>query len=180
MDIEAGLSAIARGDRGAFTQVYRFLHPVMTRYAIGLLAGDRAIAEDVVNEAFVAIWQQASHYAGLGSATGWVRRIVRNKAIDYVRKQRDVSISSEAQEALFSQVPDQGASPEAAVEAVFEANHLRKALVHLSFEQREAIWLCYFEDKSIAQIAQIADCPENTVKTRLFHARKILRAFVSV
>ena len=51
---------------------------------------------------------------------------------------------------------------------------LRRALSALSFEQREVVWMCYFEDKSVREIAELAQCPENTVKTRLFHARQNL------
>lgn len=174
MDIEVCLRNVALGERGAFTQIYQFLQPTMARYAMGLLAGDFASAEDVVNEAFVAVWQQAGRYSGIGSATGWIRRIVRNKAIDWLRKQREVGLSDPDRDAIFNQLPDIALTPSDHAEANSEAHGLRAALVHLSVEHREAVWLCYFEDKSIAEIALIANCPENTVKTRLFHARKIL------
>jgi RNA polymerase sigma-70 factor, ECF subfamily len=178
MDIDAGLRAIARGERGAFSDVYRHLQPPMLRYALGLVAGDRAAAEDVVNDAFVAIWQQAGTYSGLGSAMGWVRRIVRNKTIDWVRKQREVSLSSDENDSLINQVPDPTSSPQDIAQSQDEAQHLRAALTYLSVEHREVIWLCYFEDRSLSEIADIARCPLNTVKTRLFHARKILRNYI--
>jgi RNA polymerase sigma-70 factor, ECF subfamily len=178
MDIDAGLRGIARGERGAFSDVYRYLQPQMVRYALGLVAGDRAAAEDVVNDAFVAIWQQAGSYSGLGSAAGWVRRIVRNKTIDWVRKQREVSLSSDANDSLINQIPDTSPSAQDMAQTQNEAQHLRAALTHLSVEHREVIWLCYFEDRSLSEIADITYCPLNTVKTRLFHARKILRNYV--
>jgi RNA polymerase sigma-70 factor, ECF subfamily len=178
MDIESSLRQVAQGERGTFSDMYRHLQPQMISYVVGLLAGDRSTAEDVVNEAFVAVWQQAQHFTGSGSAIGWVRRIARNKAIDWLRKQRDVSLSGEAQDAIFNQIPDPSFSPLDQAESTCEANQLRAALAHLSLEHREAIWLCYFEDKSIADIALITQCPESTVKTRLYYARKALSGLV--
>jgi RNA polymerase sigma-70 factor, ECF subfamily len=179
MDIEAGLRGVARGERGAFSDLYRHLQSPMIRYVLGLLAGDRAIAEDIVNEAFVAVWQQASQYSGTGSAIGWVRRIARNKAIDWLRKQREVSLSGDAQDALFNQIPDMAKSQLEVLESTSDAHELRLALTQLSDEHREVVWLCYFEDKSVSEIARIVECPENTVKTRLFYARKALRGYVT-
>jgi RNA polymerase sigma-70 factor, ECF subfamily len=179
MDIEAGLLGVARGERGAFSDLYRQLQPPMIRYVLGLLAGDRSTAEDVVNEAFVAVWQQAGQFSATGSAIGWVRRIARNKAIDWLRKQREVSLSSEAQDALFNQIPDMAKSSLEVMESESDAQELRHALAQLSLEHREVVWLCYFEDKSVSEIARIVECPENTVKTRLFYARKALRGYVT-
>lgn len=178
MDIEAGLYGVARGERTTFTALYCHLQTPMKRYVLGLLAGDHAIAEDVVNDAFVAIWQQAGHFGGTGSGAGWIRRIVRNKAIDWLRKQRDVSIAGGDQDSIINQIPDPASSAYEAVENASNAQQLKTALGHLSVDHREVIWLCYYEDKSIAQIAQIVECPENTVKTRLFHARKALRDYI--
>ena len=173
METESKLRAIARGDRAVFAALFTEYLPRFVPYATGLLAGDKEAAEDVVHEAFMAIWQQAGHFTGKGSAEGWMRRIVRNKAVDWCRKQREVPMTVELQ----TQHPEQAGGPnplEAAVQSD-AAQHLRDALTILSVEQREAVWLCYFEERSVAEISQFAHCPENTVKTRLFHARKILR-----
>jgi RNA polymerase sigma-70 factor, ECF subfamily len=172
--IELELKGIANGDRAAFVRLWRATQPEFIRYATGLLAGDRSAAEDAVDEAFIAIWQQSGRYNGRGNAMGWMRRIVRNKAIDWLRKQRDIPMSGDPQmdgQLDASAVP----TPFDIAERTSAAATLRAALVTLSVEQREAVWLCYFEEKSLQAIAEIAGCPENTVKTRLFHARKALR-----
>jgi len=173
MATEARLHAIARGDRAVFSALFTEYLPRFVPYATGLLAGDKEAAEDVVHEAFMAIWQQAGHFTGKGSAEGWMRRIVRNKAVDWCRKQREVPMTDELQAQHYGQAG--GLNPlEAAVQSD-AAQHLRDALSLLSVEHREAVWLCYFEERSVAEISEFARCPENTVKTRLFHARKILR-----
>jgi RNA polymerase sigma-70 factor, ECF subfamily len=175
MRIETEISKIAGGDRAAFTRLWRATQPECIRYATGLLAGDRSAAEDAVDEAFVAIWQQSGRYDGRGNAMGWMRRIVRNKAIDWLRKQRDVPMTGEPQMEDLSPNSAQVPTPFDLAAQASTADRLRAALTTLSLEQREAVWLCYYEEKSLREIADIAGCPENTVKTRLFHARRALR-----
>ena len=173
MQADALLSAVSRGDRGAFDRLFRHYQPRFVNYAIGLLAGDREAAEDVVHDTFVAIWQQAGNFSGSGSAEGWMRRIVRNKAVDWCRKQREFPMTP-ALEIKNSEQMDE-TDPFEATASSRAAQHLREALVILSVEQREAVWLCYFEELSVSEIGEVAGCLENTVKTRLFHARKLLR-----
>jgi RNA polymerase sigma-70 factor, ECF subfamily len=175
MQIETELKKIAEGDRSAFARLWRTAQPECIRYATALLAGDRSAAEDAVDEAFIAIWQQSGRYDGRGNAMGWIRRIVRNKAIDWLRKQRDLPMSGASQiedhQPDASEVP----TPFEIAERTSAAATLRTALLTLSIEQREAVWLCYYEEKSLRDVAAIMGCPENTVKTRLFHARRTLR-----
>ncbi len=175
MSTELDIAAIAAGDRGAFTRLYRTHQPVLLRFATGLLAGDREAAEDAVDEAFFAIWEQAGRYDGHGHVIGWMRSIVRNKAIDWLRKQKHVSLAPSDIEQALAQEADSQPDPFEAAASVNMAETLRRALERLSIEQREAVWLCYFEDKPLSEIAETAGCPENTIKTRLFHVRRILR-----
>ena len=175
MPVKAKLHAVARGDKAVLATMFRDYQPRYLSYATGLLAGDRQAAEDVVHEAFLAIWQQAGSFTGSGSAEGWMRRIVRNKAVDWCRKQRELPMTAAVETHHISSTHDTRYSPFDNAAQSDAARALRSALTILSVEQREAVWLCYFEECSIAQIAAIAGCPENTVKTRLFHARKLLR-----
>ena len=173
MQADVQLRSISRGDRSAFDRLFRHYQSRFVSYATGLLAGDREAAEDVVHDTFVAIWQQAGNFTGSGSAEGWMRRIVRNKAVDWCRKQREFPMTPALDAKNSEQVDD--TNPFETTAKSKAAQNLRQALVILSVEQREAVWLCYFEELSINEIANIAGCPENTVKTRLFHARKLLR-----
>lgn len=174
MRCAAQLRDIARGDKQAFNALYREWHRPMINYATGLLAGDRSAAEDTVNEAFIAIWGQAGSFTGSGSAEGWMHRIVRNKAVDWIRKQREKPMTGALEILRDNETNDDSFDPfEHAVNSI-AISQLRGALSLLSVEHREAIWLCYFEERPLSEIAAIAGCPENTVKTRLFHARKIL------
>lgn len=174
MDIATHIRAIAAGDRAAFTRLYRDRQRPMLVYATGLLAGDREAAEDAVDEAFLDIWKNAESFAGTGHAEGWIRRIVRNKAVDGLRQAKGKAfVSDEA--ALAAQI-DPAANPEERAAISSDAEWLRQCLSVLNVDQREAVILCYYEDRSLAEIASLAGCPENTVKTRLFHARKSMAA----
>jgi RNA polymerase sigma-70 factor (ECF subfamily) len=175
MGTEELLRRIASGDRPAFTSLYTSLHPALARYAAGLLAGDADAAADVVDEAFLDVWRHAGRYEGAGSADGWIYRIVRNKAVDWLRARRERPLAGEAEQARAEAMADEADTPEQTVEKASASDELRRALDRLSPEHREAVWLCYFEERPISEIAEIAGCPENTVKTRLFHARRLLR-----
>ncbi|MCR5879655.1 RNA polymerase sigma factor [Phenylobacterium sp. J367] len=168
------LRLIAAGDRAAFTRLYADTRPDLTRYAAAMLGGDADAASDVVDEAFLSLWREAGAYRGEGSADGWIRRIVRNKAVDWLRSRRERP-TSDAETQRHAALADETDSPEASTEKAQAARRLRAALERLSPSHREVVWLCYFEERSVAEIAVIAGCPENTVKTRLFHARKLLR-----
>ena len=175
MTSEALLRDIAQGSRTAFAELYRGRYFRLVGYATALLAGDRAAAEDAVDEAFLDVWRSAANFRQSGSADGWIRRIVRNKAVDALRKKREVlsgdpfAESAEAMPAALEPSPfDHAASAD-------DAARLHNALACLSPAQREAVWLCYFEGHSLAAIAELSAAPENTIKTRLFHARLKLR-----
>lgn len=173
MTTETLIRAISRGDHSSFEQLYRGLQRPMLAYAIGILAGDREAAEDAVDEAFVDIWKGASGYSGTGSADGWVRRIVRNKAIDWLRRQKGDRVFDWSD--THEQQADQAPNPEEVAIASSDGEWLRQGLLRLNVSQREALILCYFEERPLAEIADIMACPQNTVKTKLFYARQNLR-----
>lgn len=178
MTTDTLIRAISRGDKSSFEQLYRNLRRPMLAYAIGILAGDKDAAEDAVDEAFVDIWKAANRYSGTGSADGWVRRIVRNKAIDWLRRQKGDRTSEWSDS--YDQHVDHTPSPEDQAIASSDGEWLQQGLARLNVSQREALILCYYEDRPLAEIAQIMVCPENTVKTKLFYARQKLRTFTAV
>lgn len=175
MDIAQTLGAIASGDEAAFTALYRELQAKMERYATGILAGDSEAAADVIDEAFMDIWRNAGNYDGSGAAEGWIRRIVRNKAIDWIRKQKEKVGISEGEQASYEAQADE-ATPESDYEKKSDGDELKREMNRLSPEHREVLWLAYYEHKSVAEISDAIDVPENTVKTRMFHARKQLKS----
>lgn len=174
-DLSEQIRAVACGDHTAFNRIYREERHHLLILATAMLAGDRSTAEDVVNAAFIAMWQGAKSYQGHSDALarGWLRRIIRNKSVDWLRANGRYDLGLEPDSAALHLDP--AANPEETAIDGDAAARLTAALSRLSFEQREAVMLCYFEDLSVSAIAEIARCPEGTVKTRLFHARKALR-----
>ena len=176
MDDGALLRAIGRGDRAAFTRLYREVRPAMMAHAAAILKGDFSTAEDVVDEAFTDIWRLAGRFKDINNPSAWIRRIVRNKAVDFLRKPASRETSQEA--AFFGSYEDQAPNPEEAAMADDDCRWLRSALAILNLDQREAVVLCYFDAMPLQEIAQVTDCSVNTVKTRLHYARRKLRAWM--
>ena len=167
------LRTATEGERRAFDALYADMRRPMLAYATALLAGDRSAAEDAVDEAFLAIWCGPRDLSHVDNGKAWVRRIVRNKAVDHIRRQRSARHDPLAR--AHNAIPDAAAGPEDAALSADAARGLQRALSTLSVEQREVVTLCYFEDRALTDIAAMTGCPLGTVKTRLYHARQILR-----
>jgi RNA polymerase sigma-70 factor (ECF subfamily) len=162
---EALLELVARADAGALDLLYE-RHRSMA-YALAVrITGDTALAEDVLQEAFLGIWRNASRYAAArASARTWVLAIVHHRAIDAMRRRRPAS-----------ELPDGDAAPPAALVApdVWEAVGARlertvivTALMTLPQVQREAIELAYFGGLTQREIALRTGAPLGTVKSRV-------------
>ncbi len=178
MNCQIYLSRIADGDHAAFSDLYKAMRTGLLAQARALLAGDIAAAEDAVDEAFMDIWQHAGNYGGRGSANGWVRRIVRNKAIDRLRREgkRESVLPPES----FLQVTDNAPAQDSHLHEQDTSTRIRAAIERLSPAQREAVVLCYFNEMSVQDIAEATGVPEGTVKTRLHYARKMLKGDLCV
>jgi RNA polymerase sigma-70 factor, ECF subfamily len=92
--------------------------------------------------------------------------ITRFKTLSALRRRKDIELDDEAADAIDD--------PEVAVQKKDTSNALRKCLTALTADHREIVDLVYYHEKSVEQVAEIVGIPENTVKTRLFYARKKL------
>ena len=141
-------------------RVYRFLVR---------LVGESA-AEDVISDVFFDVWQQAGRFEARSSVTTWLLSIARFKALSALRKRRDVGLEPEVAEVI----EDEADTPEVTVQKASKAAALRRCLEQLSVEHREVIDLVYYHERSVEEVGTILGIPENTVKTRMFYARKRL------
>ncbi len=171
------LKLIATGDEDAFANLYRANYGKLMIFTRCVLGRRQSEAEDVLNDAFVAIWHGAKKFQSSGSADGWIKRIVRNKAIDLLRKKYDEPYESEI---LIEKVDNSAENNNSFGDrlAKFSRNELFGALARLSIEHREAIYLFYFDELSIDEIGAICDCSQNTIKTRLFYGKKRLKSLL--
>lgn len=166
---ETLLARIAGGDKEAMHVFYRRHHKAVFRFVLRFVR-DEAAAEDVANDVFIDVYRQADRFEGRAKATTWLLGMARFKALSARRKRREDTDS----EAILEAVEDDSDSPEMVAQKRSKADALRACINRLSAEHREVIDLVFYHGKSIREIGEIAGIPENTVKTRAFHARKQL------
>jgi len=163
------IQRIAGGDRQALAALYRAYERPVYRFILSRL-NDPHEAADILHDVFMDIWRVAASFEGRSQVRTWIFGIAYRKVIDAHRKRGRVEVTDE--------VPETGEmadSAEAGFAATQEAEHLRYCLGRLSDDHRSAISLAFYEDMTCAQIAEVAGVPEGTVKSRLFHARKLLQ-----
>ena len=164
---------IRSGDRAALGEVYDRHASAAMAVALRIVA-DREGAEDLVHDAFVAIWQKIDRFdPARGSLRSWIVTIVRNRAIDRLRGTRPSIEIGEADERSMLR---SGPNPtwESAM-ARLGAVQLRAALDELPAEQRQAIELAYFGGRTYREIATMTGVPLGTANGRLRLALARLR-----
>lgn len=141
-------------------------------FAAAILGGNIALAEEVVSEVFSDFCARSDALVDKGNVRSWIMRCVRNKAIDFLRK--DNGRQTDLPDGVWQNIRDDIPCADEQLVQLDAANWINKALAALNREQREVVTLCYFEGCSVREIAEIVECPPGTVKTRLFHARRRL------
>lgn len=165
---QAGLvAAMARGDRAALGSLYDLLGRPLYSLAYRVL-NDPAEAQDVVQDAFVQLWQKAADFdPARGSAFAWAATLVRNRAIDRVRmRRRRAEILQESAAEIHPPTHDAPDSADAAWLRE-KAAAVRAALGALPAEQRAAIELAFFSGLTQQEIADQLKEPLGTIKARI-------------
>ena len=163
------IGRIATGDRLAMQVLFARHHVRVYRFVLRLVR-DESVAEDLISEVFLDVWRQAGRFEGRSQVSTWLLAIARFKALSALRRRPDEELDDETAEAI----EDPSDDPEVALDKKDKSAAIRKCLEKLSAEHREIIDLVYYHEKSIEEVAQIVGIPENTVKTRMFYARKKL------
>jgi len=166
---ESLIARIARGDRLAMKVLYGRHHVRVYRFALRLTR-DESVAEDLISEVFLDVWRQAGKFEGRSAVSTWLLAITRFKALSVLRRRKDAELDDETAAAI----EDTSDDPEVVLEKKDKGNALRRCIAALSPEHREVIDLVYYHEKSVEEAAVIMDIPANTVKTRMFYARKKL------
>jgi RNA polymerase sigma-70 factor (ECF subfamily) len=171
---ETLIRQIAAGDKSAVRTLFERHNVKVYRFVLRIVR-DAALAEDTVSETFIDAWQHASRYEGRSSVSSWLIGIARHRALDAARRRPTESLECDAAQNAVDPARD----PEAELGKRDTGAVVRRALAALSREHAEIIDLVYYQEKSIREIAEILGIPENTVKTRMFYARKRLAALVA-
>jgi RNA polymerase sigma-70 factor (ECF subfamily) len=163
--LAAMLAASALGDRKAFAELYRETSAKL--FAVSLrIVRERQLAEEVLQDSFVSIWNHASDYARAKSApTTWMAAIVRNRSLDVLR--RGAHEVEDVDEALASALVDESAAPARDLERAAEEHSIRDCLGELDADQRQSIALAFFHGLSHSEAAQHLRRPLGTVKTHI-------------
>lgn len=168
---EVLLTQIAAGDQQAFSQLYLRYQSKLVRYCARVLKDDVAQAADIVDEAMFDIWRSAGNFAGRSKPSTWIYSIARNKLISWLRKTSEVTLEDES---ILDALIDPAATPAEELAMDDMQQQLLRLMDQLTDEHREVLKLTYFEDKSVKEVAELLGISENTVKTRMFYARKRL------
>jgi RNA polymerase sigma factor (sigma-70 family) len=162
---EALLAGMAAGDADAAAAFVRRFQARVFGLAVTMVT-DRAVADDVAQEAFLRAWRHAASYDARRGAVGtWLLAITRNLAVDALRAMRSVPMDPEVLLALLP--PSSGSGPEGAAVATDDARRVRVALDALPPEQRRAVVLARFSGLTAAEIGEREGVPVGTAKTRI-------------
>jgi RNA polymerase sigma-70 factor, ECF subfamily len=163
------IEAIAVGNQAAMRTLYA-RHHLRVYHFIVRLGSDTDRAEDIVSEVFLTVWRQAGSFENRSQVSTWILSIARFKALTALGRRRETQLD----EASTEMVADDSDTPEQTVLHTDRTAQLRKCIAQLSSDHREVIDLVYYHDKTVEEVAKILHLPKNTVKTRMFYARKHL------
>ncbi len=162
------LEQIAGGDQAAYTAFYRDLEKPVFRFIRSKL-NDQHEASDKLHEVFMEVWRSAGKFEGRSSVKTWLFGIAYRKTMDAFRKKGRLDLMSEPPEQA-----DEGPDAAACLAASQEAAHVRDCLEELKPAHRAAVQMAFYDDMTYGQIAEVQEVPEGTIKTRVFHAKKLL------
>ncbi len=162
---QALLQRVAADDREALEELYSRYHRRLARF-LTRITFRYELAEEIINDTLWIVWQQAGEFRGASRVSTWIMGIAYRRALATLRHvsvRPGVSAMDE---------PEQAEDPATEVE---QRDLLNRALAMLPLEQRLVLELTYYLGHSCEEIAAMTECPVNTVKTRMFHARRKLR-----
>lgn len=175
------LAGVARRDRNAFQQLYDQTAPKLLGYALRIL-NTREIAEDILQESFINIWNNASLYQNsLAAPLTWMATIVRNKAFDFLRSRGRghqlgaMSLEDPEMQGLLQSLENATLNPADVLQLSQHALTLAHCLQRLDGGQRQAIAMAFYHDLSHGEISTQLKLPLGTVKTWIRRGLSSLR-----
>ena len=160
---------VADKDRRAFETLYQRYGPRLQRYLSRLIQRPD-VAEEALDDVMLVVWQNAARFNDRSRVSTWILGIAHHKAL----KARARLAGRLSETPVSDQQVADGEGPEDATMRGELDRLLAKWLEALSPEQRVVVELTFYQGRSYHEIAEITRCPVNTVKTRMFHARKRL------
>lgn len=167
------LDRVAGGDRSAFEEIYTLYYPRLFRFLLRY-TGSLGHVEELINDVMLVVWERAGDFRGHSKVSTWILGIAYRKGLRSLDQDRRRPRHEDVDEIVLTSAggPEQDLSRRELRDRVLEA------LARLPAEQRAVLELTYYQGLSYPEIAEILGCPHNTVKTRMFHARRKLRALL--
>jgi len=167
------LRRIAAKDRRAFEALYHAYYRRLFAYLFKTIRRPE-LAEEVLDDVMLAVWTGAAGFNGRSRPSTWIFGIAYHKALKALARQGRHHAEIEESD-VEEPMTDESPGPEGLLARREMADLLERALRALPLEQRTVVELTYYHGFAYQEIAEVMGCPVNTVKTRLFHARRRLR-----
>src|SRR5450755_57157 len=165
------LRRISAGDRDAFRELYLRYHRRLARFLTRLLHR-YADAEEIINDTLWIVWQRAGEFRNASRVSTWIMGIAYRRALNMIRR------AATHERAMMLEIAESEGSVSDSAQALEQRQLLAAGLAKLPLEQRMVLEFTYYMDHSCEEVAEIMECPVNTVKTRMFNARRKLRAIL--
>lgn len=172
------LSRVARQDRAAFETLYRRYYRRVF-YFVLRMAHSEAAAEEIVGDVMFAVWRGAGSFEGGSAVSTWIIGIAYRQALKSLNRNRKHAVVDSDEDALVSAVDmDPSVDPESTAITASDGELVQQGIAALADHHREVVEMTAL-GYSYGEIAEVMGCPENTVKTRMFHARQQLKRFLA-
>lgn len=163
---------IAQGDESGLRDLFDTYGRSMYAFAYRLLQ-DPASADEAVQESLLAVWKGASSFRGEGRLITWLLGIVYHKSLNILRKRNDLRLDEGEVQLISNDSPDD-------IAEVHELSDiLNTCIQQLPHEHRSVLQLVFFHQLSLSEVAQVLNCPEGTVKSRLFFAKASMKGILT-
>jgi RNA polymerase sigma factor (sigma-70 family) len=178
------MSRISLGDRAAF----RTLYEVSAAHLLGVILriqGNRAVAEEVLQEVFVTVWQSAQSFnPALSQAATWLSSVARNRAIDSLRRAQSApqtvnryQMDGDSEETdMLQDIPSEALGPLDLLEQASDAHALQQCMAALNKAQRRSLALAFYQGLTHAEVAEQLGEPLGTVKSWVRRGLTTLKA----
>jgi|SRR5665213_937635 len=164
------IERIATSDRAALKELYLLYHRRLARF-LTRITSRYDLAEEIINDTFWVIWQRAGDFRGASYVSTWIMGIAYRRGLKALKRASVMQLG-------VNDVPNVEHSGHEPWSGAERREWVDIALARLPSEQRLVLELAYHMGHSCEEIALIMNCPVNTVKTRMFHARKKLRVLL--
>jgi len=167
------IALVVTGDRVAFETLYRLYFPRLTRF-LDRMTHSAPLIEEIVNDTMMVVWRRGATFDGTCKLSTWIFSIAYRTALKAIQH-RDEPLDADPD----LRHGDEAFEPDVGLSRQQLSRRVAQALDAIPMEQRTVVNLTYYHGMAYEEIGAIMECPVNTVKTRMFHARRRLKILLA-